>query len=1698
MSSAPPPGPEDEPGLEAPADVDALVAAAVPASAEAELALYEQELASGGKSQQDIQRSARLLHEMACLRERQLGNAREAGRLYTQSLTADPTLLPNTWALYRLFSARGAWDNLLRLLEAEIRFAPLPTARDRADVMVEKGRLLEDRLARPDEARAAYRAALQTDPGHPAALLALLLAALDARARGEDVRDEVTTSLMGLAKLAEEPRLRALFVIELARSERGPLGPHKGDPDRGASQREGQPEGKSDGKPEGEPQRVRRAADLLFKALLEGAAEEPIGEELDRLSLAAGDPELRSRVLDLFDSRVARDESGASQRGDAAFLVALHREKARVLQKRGARDAALAVLERGLRFAPGHPLLVADLLDVAEEAGRADAIARLLDGGALREGSYRYQEALLRRAEAASRVGAFGEAALSLDQIPADSSLAPLARLARTRLMARLGDGEGLSQLFVEEADRLAAPANEAPGEAAPAASPARAPVAEEAAHLYTRAAVIRAEHLDDVPGAETLLRRALEVRPDHAAAKETLRGLLAGQGQFAELAGLYERELALVPGTDGDRLDESAQARRRSLQQSLHLIYRDLLGDGESARRLEQQLGGSGDELESLVRGADEAGERFVQKGEGAEELIRQLRTLSERAGSGEVAAGLRLLAADVAAQAGAERASLALTEEAFRCDPRSPAAAELEARYRESGRSEEALKVLGGELAAWEAAPDGQPADGGSGASAGSVVTALRFRAALVAMEASKPDEALALLEPLRRALEVPAVLLSWDLAREAGRPELEAALLEEPAVTEVLAGRSPLGAAARLLALGEALEAGGDRGRAAEMFRRCLDEAGEGSAEALRAQAALGLYRTQARDAEDGPATEAFLRLARTVGNLPGSEPLAREAALLALAGGEGESDAGAGDAPTDDPLGEEAGPVPAVARWMRGVRARESGAAVEALGELAREAGPAAAELRAILGVRELLSGQAEALGPLGESVVGAGVARRLVEVAATDLGGETRLPRSLFALRRTRAERLASGGGAAAALAENLFTEEALELERAGRLGDAAASQVRALGLGAELEATEGLRRLAQAAGRRRAEAAALVRLGGLLADPSRAAERFAEAGLIFEEEGLPEDAAAAFLEVLRRVPEDDEAFRRLADLVEKRGEVEALEGLYTFKLGRVADPVARANLHAQRAALRAGALGRRREAIHDHRRVLELVPDRRESLVFLAQRALEADRFAVAIPFYERALELDGEAPDATGLRLELSRAYERAHRPADALAVLRAAVDAHPDDPVPRERVIALGTRRRDHALVAGELQALRALTPDPGAKAALALRLGRLERDQRGDRGRALAAFRAALELDPLGGAARELLATVAGGPLAPEEAAAANEVIGRLRAGLITNPFQPRSLECLRDLAELRGLIDLRDVAAQLETVLGTGSFRGRARELTRSVALTSLGALGSPGDPPSIKLLFEIWPHLAEGVARLFPGEAADLGINRHSRVAAGSEPRLVWAEAASVAVGLPSLSIHVAGLEELTVVAFDLPESSLVLGRGVLGGDPSSRFRVGRALALLRLRATALERMTPNDLQLVWTAAAYLAGVRDEHRLAALAQAPGVTLDLPSIKVAAKRLHKGLSRREVKSLETYLDVFAREVLDVPGFAQALRRSANRFGLLVGGDLPSALKAVADAPQLREQELRSPACRDLIEFALGDRYLAVRREAGLSRD
>ena len=136
-----------------------------------------------------LRRSRRLSHREG---------AAEALETARAAFGADPASARARWVMRRMLARAGRWEELAGVYAQAIA-APSAAAspRGRADLLIERGRLLEDWLGRASEAVEAYRAALAAVPDHVGALLALLV--VGARQQEATVRAE---ALGGLARRA--------------------------------------------------------------------------------------------------------------------------------------------------------------------------------------------------------------------------------------------------------------------------------------------------------------------------------------------------------------------------------------------------------------------------------------------------------------------------------------------------------------------------------------------------------------------------------------------------------------------------------------------------------------------------------------------------------------------------------------------------------------------------------------------------------------------------------------------------------------------------------------------------------------------------------------------------------------------------------------------------------------------------------------------------------------------------------------------------------------------------------------------------------------------------------------------------------------------------------------------------------------------------------------------------------------------------------------------------------------------------------------------------------------------------------------------------------------------------------------------------------------------------------------------------------
>jgi len=148
--------------------LDELIEARRAAGAWAELAAA---LARRAERELDPGRKAELYVELADVHETRLAAPAEAVACNQRALAIEPGCRPALVALRRLHREHGAWEPLADVL-AQLS-GTLAGVAPRADVIglrVELGEVLAAHLGRPEDAMHAYRAALELDAQHPAAL----------------------------------------------------------------------------------------------------------------------------------------------------------------------------------------------------------------------------------------------------------------------------------------------------------------------------------------------------------------------------------------------------------------------------------------------------------------------------------------------------------------------------------------------------------------------------------------------------------------------------------------------------------------------------------------------------------------------------------------------------------------------------------------------------------------------------------------------------------------------------------------------------------------------------------------------------------------------------------------------------------------------------------------------------------------------------------------------------------------------------------------------------------------------------------------------------------------------------------------------------------------------------------------------------------------------------------------------------------------------------------------------------------------------------------------------------------------------------------------------------------------------------------------------------------------------------------------
>ncbi|HEX9050363.1 MAG TPA: tetratricopeptide repeat protein, partial [Anaeromyxobacter sp.] len=504
--------------------------------------------------------AAHLLYEVGRIYEERLADAAGALGFHRRALSLDPAFLPNLRACRRLAMDRGDDALAAEALEAEASGTPDPDAR--AELLLLRARLLHG-LGRAAEAREVLARAAAAAPGSFA--------------------------------VAEEEALRAAAAADRAALADAYVRCARSAPDRRLS-----------------AHYLSAASALLEEAL--GEPERAAELALDAFTLLPDDPLLRATARrhaerlrrDDVLAEVLRAEAAASTGGAAA--EAWH-ALARLEERLGRPETAIAALEGARAAAPADPSVLADLARLREERGAwadaAEALEALAATHLAREDAGHVRAAIaakMRRAEIEElQLGRPNVAAeccrdvLELD--PRDrAALAALGRIS-----ARLGDWEGLLAAFEAEA--------RATGDA------------RERALRTFKAAEVLEERLGRFDDAIARYREALRLDPDLLPARAALDRVCEAAGRWEVLCAILEAELEAQP----------SPADRAAVLFRLARIREERLDDVDGAARAYARVL----ELEPANRGAAAALAAALERLGRHEDLAELLRR--EAAGAGD-----------------------------------------------------------------------------------------------------------------------------------------------------------------------------------------------------------------------------------------------------------------------------------------------------------------------------------------------------------------------------------------------------------------------------------------------------------------------------------------------------------------------------------------------------------------------------------------------------------------------------------------------------------------------------------------------------------------------------------------------------------------------------------------------------------------------------------------------------------------------------------------------------------------------------------------------------------------------------------------------------------------------------------------------------------------------------------------------------
>ncbi|MEC7523811.1 MAG: tetratricopeptide repeat protein [Myxococcota bacterium] len=1624
---SPPPAPRPSaPPADAPAELEAPAPpepAPIDASAEELRRLCEEQL----RTERDPERKARLSYELGRIYEADLRDDGKAAEHYQATLRHAPDHAAALRGARRTLARLGRHPALPALYDAEAAITREPTARAR--LVYAKARVMEEHLRQTGPALAAYRAALELDPGN-----LVILKAIERALRRDKAWAELAAVYEQLTNAVEDAALKAAWTAVRAQLTETKLG----DP-------------------------VQAAA--LYEAALEADPHATAAlANVKRLGTA------QKRWPQLVDA-LTREHALTT---DAQTKLAILATIARIRERRlGDADAAVDTLEAAIDGSPGEAALLRELVRLHRAAGRHAA-----EIGALTR-LYELVDERGERARVAHRTAQLHDQMLgdgdraapwyqrALEAEP-DHRAAALALFRLHEARERWTDAIGVLQA---RAEALTAP--------------------RERAELHHRIGALLERELEQPEEAAAHHARALGLAPDHHDAFEDLARLHASAGRWRELAELYERAidraandaeaiawLFRLGGVLEDRLDDAEGA----LAAYARILERDgdHLGALHASARAAERAGQPARAVEVLEKQAS-----LAAPGPRRAALLHRAATLTADA-LGDASAASRALEA-LTEQSPDHLPSLETLARLYADGGQWDALDRVYGRLLPlvgSAREQVRLHLRRGDLRETQLGDDGGAIDAYAEALQldPDCDAAREARIAALTRAERWSDLSAALLERIGRLTEAGERARAWtelgelreerqgdrDGALEAYEKALEAMPLHRPALDARERLLTDAGEPTRLAqVLGEEAERLDDpflESQAALRAALLLSEQGAANAalDAFRpvfakkpehVGALLAVEEIYARTRDDAGLAATYEKMAEVL-----ADPKAKLAALSELARVRAATD-------------QE---VTSVRRRILKL-AGDDAAALEALAEAAEKAG----EKDTALAMQARLASTSSdpRVGAHHQSRVGAmlldeGDAQGALAAFRAALALD---PQSLTAARGlTRAARLAQSAEALRAaakheseitrdrdLAVGLLLEAARIAHESGEGEASAADFERALAIDPEnVDAAAGL--VSMLIGLQQFERLVelLTRAAHAAKDPSRIAALHLEVARLQAEarRDLPAAVAAA-QRALDAVPNDQRAQAQLALHLEQNGQWEEAAAALERVIAKAKES-ALVDAHLRLARIAEKRLGDADRAIRSLRAVLARDEESEEALAALVRLERAKGRDEEALRLAKKLISVVSDPNRKAETLAELAELERARGEGAAAAAHAMGAVGIQGPNGAGARVYKGLVADAPEHAswdhyatALMGYLESARALGGDV---AATYLEIAKVQGEALNRPDRAINILREGVEACPDDEAVALTLVRALQGVDATDKA------IAELRRILAVNVRRPRAWRAMADAVRKNGEPDGAAVVLAPLVAMSEATDDETRTVTSRQlrVAVAPPGILGEQGleqlaDGAVLRTTAaQLLAALDDVFGKLEGVDLERWGVSKRDRLRQGDgHPLRAYVDRVGAIFGVPEVDVYEVDdsrLDRATVLAGS-PPALLVPARVANARDPVLAFHLARPLALLSRHLHPLDAV-PDD-----TTTHLLVGTARQFDPTFVVAG----LDESLLDVETKRVGKAIgffSRGRIQDAAT--SFAADPTRDLRAWATSARRMAARAALLVCDDLLAAIEALGE--------------------------------------